>query len=145
MNDILICYKKIHQVLERFVSFSNMHLEVHFTNLLWIEVDLRKILISFLCLFHGRYFENGLGEAMWHQTWWRHQMETFSALLVPGEFPAQRPVTRSFDVIFDLRLNKRLRKQSCGWWFETLSGPLWRHCNVYNFDILSSYKDILQS
>ena len=43
-------------------------------------------------------------------------METFSALLticagnspVPGEFPAQRPVTRSFDVFFDLRLNKRL-------------------------------------
>ena len=56
-------------------------------------------------------------------TWWRHQMETFSALLticaenspVPGEFPARRPVTRSFDVFFDLRLNKRLRKQSWGW------------------------------
>ena len=46
---------------------------------------------------------------------------------VPGEFPAQRPVTRSFDVFFDLRLNKRLRKQSWGWWFETLSHPLWRH------------------
>ena len=27
---------------------------------------------------------------------------------VLGEFPAQRPVTRSFDVFFDLRLNKRL-------------------------------------
>ena len=42
-------------------------------------------------------------------SWWRHQMETFSALLaicagnspVPGEFPSQRPVTRSFDVFFD--------------------------------------------
>ena len=64
-------------------------------------------------------------------------METFSALLaicvgnlpVPGEFPAQRPVTRSFDVFFDLRLNKRLGKQSWGWWFETLSRPLWRHPN----------------
>ena len=33
-------------------------------------------------------------------------METFSALLVPGEFPAQRPVTRSFDVLFDPGLNK---------------------------------------
>ena len=29
----------------------------------------------------------------------------------PGEFPAQWPVTRSFDVFFDLRLNKRLSKQ----------------------------------
>ena len=45
------------------------------------------------------------------------------------EFPAQRPVTRSFDVFFDLRLNKRLCKKSWGWWFETLSCPLWRHCN----------------
>ena len=65
--------------------------------------------------------------------WWRHEMETFSALLdlcagnspVYGEFPAQRPVTRSFDVFFDLRLSKHSR----GWWFETLSRPLWRHCN----------------
>ena len=70
-------------------------------------------------------------------TWWRHQMETFSGLLaicegnspVPGEFPAQRPVTRSFDVFFDLRVNKRLSKQSWGWWFKTLSRPWWRHNN----------------
>ena len=53
-----------------------------------------------------------------------------------GEFtglrwiPAQRPVTRSFDVFFDLRLNKWLSKQSWGWWFETSSCPLWRPCNV---------------
>ena len=36
----------------------------------------------------------------------------------------QRPVTQSFDVFFDLRLNKRLSKQSWGWWFETISRPL---------------------
>ena len=48
----------------------------------------------------------------------------------PGEFPKQKPVTRSFDVFFDLRLNKRFSKQSWGWWFETLSWSLWRHCNV---------------
>ena len=70
-------------------------------------------------------------------SWWRHQMETFCSLLalcagnstVPGEFTAQRPVTRGFDVFFDLRLNKRLSEQSLGWWSETLSSPLWRHCN----------------
>ena len=70
-------------------------------------------------------------------SWWRHQMETSSALLaicagnspVTGEFSTQRPVTRSFDVFF-LRPNKRLSKQSWGWWFETPSRPLWRHCNV---------------
>ena len=43
--------------------------------------------------------------------------------------PAQRPVTRSCDVFFDLRMNKRLSKQSWGWWFETPSPSLWRHCN----------------
>ena len=72
-----------------------------------------------------------------HFTWWRHQMETFSAVLslcagnspVSGEFPAQRPVTRSFDLFFDLCLNNRLSKQLWGWWFETPSCPLWRHCN----------------
>ena len=65
-------------------------------------------------------------------------METFSALLalcagnspVTGEFPAQRPVTRSFDVFFDLRPNKRLSKQSLGSWFETPSRPIWRHFNI---------------
>ena len=70
-------------------------------------------------------------------TWWRHQMETFSALLaicagnspVSGEFPAQRPVTRSFDVFFDLRLDGRLSKHSWGWWLETPSCPLWRQSN----------------
>ena len=48
---------------------------------------------------------------------------------ITGEFPSQRPVTRSFDVFFHLCLNKRLSKQSSGWWFETLSRPLWRKCN----------------
>ena len=69
--------------------------------------------------------------------WWRHQMETFSALLalcagnspVTGEFPSQRSVTRSFDVFFDLRLNKRLSKHSWGWCLETPLRSLWRHCD----------------
>ena len=47
---------------------------------------------------------------------------------VTSEFPAQRPVTRSFGVFFDLCLNKRLSKQLWGWWFEMLSCPLWHHC-----------------
>ena len=38
-------------------------------------------------------------------------------------------MTRSFDVFFDLRLNKGLSKQSRGWWFVTPSCTLWRHCN----------------
>ena len=74
----------------------------------------------------------------YRETWWRHQMETISALLaycaeslpVTGELPSQRPVTRSFYVVFYLSLNKRLSKQSWGWWFELPSRSLWRHCNV---------------
>ena len=54
--------------------------------------------------------------------------------------PSQRPETRNFDVFFDIRLNKRLSKQSWGWWFDTPSGPLLRHCNV---DIIDGHsKDI---
>ena len=72
-------------------------------------------------------------------SWWRHQKETF-----PHNWPFVRGIHRSpvnsphkdqwrgalmFSLI-DLRLNKRLSKQSWGWWFETLLCPLWRHCNV---------------
>ena len=78
--------------------------------------------------------------------WWRHQMETFSALLaicvgnslVTGEFPAQMPVTRSFDVFFDLRLNNPLSKQWWGLWFETPSGLLWRHFNQHKLRAFST-------
>ena len=74
--------------------------------------------------------------------WWCHPMETFSTLLalcsgkprMIGEFPSQRPVTRSFDffvcLFFGQRLNKWMSKQSWGWWFETPSRSLWRHCIV---------------
>ena len=71
----------------------------------WLGLDPGSFYPCPLWLFHCN-----------RDTWWRHQMKTFSALLaicagnlsVPGEFPAQRPVTRSFGVFFDLRLNKRL-------------------------------------
>ena len=71
------------------------------------------------------------------EAWWRHQMEMFSMLLalcagnspVSGKFPSQRPVTRSFNVFFDLCMNKWLSKQSWCWWFDTPSCPLWRHRN----------------
>ena len=65
-------------------------------------------------------------------------METFSALLaicagnspVTSEFHAQRPVTRSFDVFFDLRLNKRLSKQ-CE------AGDLIRHRAHYDVIVMT--------
>ena len=67
----------------------------------------------------------------------------------PGEFPAQRPVTGSFDVFFYLRLNKRLSKQQWGGWFEMPSWSLWRQCNdslelrLKHMNITRSIKDEL--
>ena len=84
--------------------------------------------------------------------WWRHQKETFSALCarnssVTGEFPSQSPVTRSFDVFFYRRLNKQLRKQSRGWWFETPSHSLWRHWKKWWLPYvgLSHYDDVIMT
>ena len=85
-----------------------------------IKSQLRTALVAFPLLTHAKYvlFQT----LIMVRTWWRHQMETFSALLaicvgnspVSGEFPAQTPVTRSFDVFFDLRLNEWLSKHSWG-------------------------------
>ena len=94
----------------------------------YVSYLLTQVLL-FYCMKKAASCLLGLDEHLW-----RHQMETFSALLadcaghspISGKFPAQRPVTRSFVVFFDLRLNKRLSKQSWGWWFETPS----RHYNV---------------
>ena len=50
-----------------------------------------------------------------------------------GEFtgdrwiPPQRPSTRSFDIVFDLYMNKRLGKQSWGWWVETPSRIMYHY------------------
>ena len=95
------------------------------------------------CLWDIRWWCVVLESFLWPNniSWWRHQMETFSALLalcagnssVTAEFPSQRPVTRSFDVYFDLRLDKWLNKQSLGWCFETPSRSLWRQCNDIGF------------
>ena len=65
-------------------------------------------------------------------------MEAFSALLalcagnapVTGGFPSQRPVTRSFDVFFDLYLNKRLRRNRD-------AGDLRRHRAHYDITVMN--------
>ena len=95
--------------------------------------------LRWVIVWHVLYFSSVHVRPSWSS--WRHQMETFSALLalwagnspVTGEFASQRPVTRSFDVFCDLCPNKRLVKQSWGWWFETPSRSLWRHYNVFHY------------
>ena len=67
-------------------------------------------------------------------TWWRHQMETFSALLVlcegnppvTGGFPSQRGRNAGFGVFIDVSLNKRLNKQSITVDFRSQDG----YCDV---------------
>ena len=69
--------------------------------------------------------------------WWRLQLEIFSALLLLscGEFtvhwwiPLTKASDAEFEVFFDLRLNKRLSKQSRCRWFEMAVRSLWRHTN----------------
>ena len=71
-------------------------------------------------------------------SWWLHLIETFSELLalcevnppVTGGFLSQKPVMRSFGVFVDLRLNKRMSKQSKRRWFEMPLRSVWRHCTV---------------
>ena len=65
---------------------------------------------------------------------------------VNGEFPAQVPVTQSFDVFFDLRQNKRLNKQYRRRWFEMPSRSFWHHCNVnhsHGFVVLCFVVDMI--
>ena len=90
-------------------------------------VDLR--LCEFLNLYHKRFIDC----MMTSSNGKIYRVTGHSP--APGEFPAQRPVTRSFDVFYDLRLKKRLSKQSWGWWLEMLSRPLWRHRDVLIMDV----------
>ena len=110
----------------------------------------------------GSYLPNAsllsMSDHIWGTSLYRFQLfhddvikwKQFSALLaisagnspVTGEIPAQRPVTQSFNVFFDVRLNKRLSKQWWGWWFETPWYPLWRHCNANSIDVTSVWHNV---
>ena len=64
---------------------------------------------------------------------------------VIGGLPSQRQMTWSFDGFPDLRLNKRLSKQSRRRWFETLPRLLWRHCNGYDRFYVLAMVDLCKS
>ena len=81
---------------------------------------------------------------VFNHSWWRHQVETFSALLVlcagnsppPGEFPAQRPVTRNFDVsLICARIND--------WVNNGVAGDLRRHRAHYDVIVIVAYHDVM--
>ena len=73
--------------------------------------------------------------------WWRHQMETSSALLALCAGIHRSPVNITHKgqwrraLMFSLiwPFNKWFSKQSWGWWFETPSRSLWHHCNANHY------------
>ena len=75
---------------------------------------------------------------------WRHQMQTFSALLalcvgnspVTSELPSQKPVKRCFD-FFYLRLVKN------GWLNNRKAGDLRRHCSHYDVIVMYTKHPVL--
>ena len=140
------------QVLSRkwICSWSNAHRPE--TNLtycqrdpLWLNINEIKIESLSFKKKHLKMSSENDHHSMWwlfiiSALWCRHEMETFFTLLAylwaeppspaTGGFHSQRPVTQSFDIFFDQRLNKRLSKQSVFRWFEMALRSLWRHCNV---------------
>ena len=111
----------------------------------WLEMGLRFAHLQKCATRMHRPFYSGPWRLWIHfYSWWRHQMEAFSALLaicagnspVPGEFPTQRPVTRSFDVYFDLR---RIN----GWVNNREAGDLRRYSAHY--DVIVMYCGVTAS
>ena len=139
-QDLLVIFHHDHsEVLSRWArwpSGSLFCLHGVLSNRPWnvVIIILRKM-NSIIRRFNCKETKQAVGIPL--STWWRHQMETFSALLalcagnspVICEFLSQRPVTRTFDVFFGVRLIKRLSNQSRGRWFETPWRSLWRRNN----------------
>ena len=106
--------------------FSPIHSQKTLTGEVWSDLCGIKVpSISCICMGHDGC------------SWWRHQMETFPALLslcagnapVTGEFPAQRPVTRSFNVfLICLWIND--------WVNNREAGDLRHHCAHYEVTVM---------
>ena len=122
------------EISERTFSDALSSIEV---NLFWLELRRR-----FFCPINNRLYFHchcccllfGLSS---HYSWWRNQMETSSELLVfcawnsrcTVNSPHKGQQREVFFIFIDRRINKRLSKQSWGWWFDTSSRSLWHHCN----------------
>ena len=121
---------------------------------LFDKIDLSGIMVNKIPIF-CRWNQNyDPFQMMPPDTWWRHQMEAFSALLalcagnspVTSEFPSQRPVTQNFDVFFDMPLNKWLNNREAG---DLRRHPVHYDAIVMNLRLLingaSQIKDIMDT
>ena len=126
---------------EIFISIWKISFFHHAVTLLWYDGHF------LLAAINEKHIAGPLGSQLWVQhvicdlrllhdnvIKWKHFPRYWSFVRGihrrPVNSPHKGPVTRSFDVLFDLRLNKRLSKQSWGWWSETSPRSLWRQCNV---------------
>ena len=91
---------------------------------IWCYFPPYSLLLAIFCRWHNIMMTSSNGDIF------RVTGPLCGEITGPGEFPTQRPVTRSFDGFFYLCPNKRLNKQPWGWWFETPSWSLWRQRNV---------------
>ena len=117
-----------HPCLYLYVSWHLMVLS-HQQSQCWLQrYDYQKLCVGFHWMDH--ILQDGLQDLMksyGHDDviGWKHFLCYWPFVpFVIGEFPSQRPVMWSFDVFFDLHLNKRLSKQSRCQWFEMQSYSL---------------------
>ena len=119
-NDDIIFHKILSILFEWYLTI------VIKTSLFW-EMIINEIIYFLKTIQHTNGIQVCLPTSFC--TWWHHQIQTFSELLVLcvgnspviSEFPSQRLVTGSFDFFFDLRLNKRLSKQLRRWWLDAIT------------------------
>ena len=114
-NVHVIVYSKVGDDIR---SFSAVIWVEHLWSTLLGQPDTSKnIFCGMLHFLYKMPFSHSINKCF---SWGHNHMETFSVLLAlcagntPAtiEFPSQRPVIQSFDVFFDLCLNRRLSKQS---------------------------------
>ena len=118
---ILMIWRKLLSLLISSWKYSNIEMTGVFLSIdYWIVWLLYLYIVKRPCLCIDIQIVKAVSTLHYDVIKWKH---------FPRYWPFV-PVPRTFDVYFDLRLNKRLSKQSWGWWFETLSSPLWRHSNA---------------
>ena len=138
----------IHHKIKLYITWTFWCKRQHYYSETWCNGGWRTILSvifwSLGSLGHQLMWFMVIGRKFSYCPWWRHQMETFSALLalcagnspVPVNSPhkGQWRGALMFSLISACIYYKRLSKQPRGWWFETPSWSLWRHCNALNLD-----------
>ena len=104
--------------------FHVMHFDI------WLWLEYYQIYLLIICIP-----TSGLTEAAQYRDdviKWKHFPRYWpfvSGIHRSTVVTSQRPATRSFEVFFDVLLNRRPSKQSRRWWFVTPSSSMWFQSN----------------